>query len=387
MKDSYPKYKKEGIKTESIYQKFNPEDRNIIDKFLQYCSISAGQRKISDIKLMIVQFRDILEKSLDYIHLEDLIVYLSVLNKSDKTNYSRNSFKVYIKKFLKWKYKDWSLRFNDLVDIKTHRKPFNQNKINDSTLVTPEELNMLLRACKNLKEKALLSSLYESGARPEEIYKMKWLHLRFLEKGITKIQLNSNKTETSRPMWLKNSTIHLKRWKEEYEYYDRKESDYIFPKAKHRNEPMTRTTLHLWLKRLCKRAGLNREIFPYLLRHTRLTEIYNLIKDPKVYEKIAGHGQRMMEIYVHLSSKMVEDSVLTKVLKVEEPSPEVKHSLELKIEKLEKELVTYKEDMKVIKNHFPMISDLWNQKIPIELLKMEVTRREQSNQAHKSFTF
>ena len=84
MKDRYPRYRSEGIRDQHIYSSLSDSEKQIVDDFLNFCSITAGERRLKDIQTNILQFRDILEKPFDAISLLDLREFLAVLNKSDR---------------------------------------------------------------------------------------------------------------------------------------------------------------------------------------------------------------------------------------------------------------------------------------------------------------
>ena len=87
MKSSYPSYRCHGL--ERVFKNLSESERSLITEFISYCAIGAGTRKQEDIKRSITQFRDIVEKHLDEINLQDLRGFLAVLNGS-RTN-SRTS--------------------------------------------------------------------------------------------------------------------------------------------------------------------------------------------------------------------------------------------------------------------------------------------------------
>lgn len=333
MKQIYPEYRKEGITAEHIYSKLINSEQKIINDFITLCAGSAGENKLKDIKATIVQFRDIIEKKFDDLTIDDLRKYLAVLNNSDKTAYTTNGIKVHIKRFLKWKFKDWNIRFDELKDIKLSSNPFNKKKINEDSLLTKEEVEKMIRACLSLRDKALLMVLIESGARPIEIRELKWLDVKFKE-PLTEIILYSKKNRESRKAFLKEATIHLKRWREEYSYPNRVEKDYVFPSPFNRNKPLTRGAVTFWFKSVAKRAGIQRNVFPYLARHTLATTLYKKI--PGVLSaKAMGHNQDMSQVYAHLSSDDLKEALLSQIYHIEEIPAEKKQELEQRIKRLE----------------------------------------------------
>jgi len=330
----YPSYYSTG--TEFIFNKLPAQDKKDIKDFCDYCRISAGEKKVRVTRATVLQFLDIVEKPISKIELKDLRGYLAVLNSANLSHYTKNDVKKYVKKLLRWKFKDWSERFDDFKDVKgvALRKAFNHTKVNENTLVTKEELEKLLRTAQTLKWKAILTFLYETGCRPQELRNLKWKHLRYNDDGAD-VTLFSNKTEESRTIPIKDCVVHLRRWEQEYQFELKTSNDYIFPNAQ--RGILSDNALPKQLKVLCREAGI-RFIHPYLLRHTRLTSLYNKIPE-QIVKKYAGHSpdSKMPSIYSHISNKDVRDVMLEKIYNIKELSPEKKHELELELQKVKAE--------------------------------------------------
>lgn len=323
MKKEYPAYKKGEL--ERIFSNLHPKEKATINDFISYCGIGAGERKLKDIKRSIIQFRDIIQKSFDKLELEDIRGYLSVLNKSDREKYTKNGIKVYLKRFLKWKFKDWSKRFDDLKDIKLHQA-FNEKKINEGTLLTREQIEKIMNKEKNLSKKTFFITLYESGLRPNELASSKWKDINFNVDGeLSELHIYATKTSKARTIFVRDATFWLKKLKE----YS--QSEFIFPSAMNRNEPISRSTSWYWVQEMGKAIGL--KIYPYLLRHTRATELYKSVPT-KIAQKFMGHGKDMSDLYSHLSSSDLKESLLKSVYMFDKLTPEKKHGLEKEVEML-----------------------------------------------------
>lgn len=326
MKKIYPNYK--GKKVEDIREKLKIRDSKTLDDFLDYCRITAGEKKVKNIERIMLQIYDILDCSLSF-NLERLRKFLSLLNQSDKLISTQNDIKKVLKRFLKWKYRDWNDRFSEFRDliIKDDR---NHEKINASTLLTEDEIEKLIRQAESFRYKAMIILAYETAGRPEEILKLKWNDID-LEKG--SVKLHSSKTGRVRVNPIKESVIHLKRYKQEYPYPLVKADDYVFPSPKDRKSPISSQNVHDYLKKLSV-VSIKRPIFLYLIRHTRLTSLHQKLS-PKAYEKFADHSiDTAIRHYSHLSSDDVREEMLEKIYHIEEISEGDKY----KITELEEEI-------------------------------------------------
>lgn len=345
MKSEYPSYQITG--TAFIEKKLKPKDKKILNDFIEYCSISAGERKVRTIKATMLQIRDIIEKSFFNWNIEDIRKFLAVLNKRDFSEWTKNDIKKFLKKFIKWYYKDLEM----IEDIKqvSMNKAFNHEKINESTLVKPEEIKALLKSTDSLKWRAIITLLSESACRPQELRSLKWKDIKFTDDGAD-ITLFSEKKREARTIPIKDCVIHLKRWKQEYITEVRPEH-YVFP-YKNPNKEMCADILNRQFKRFCIKAGI-REINPYMFRHTKLTFMYNKLPE-QIVKKFAGHSKssKMMEIYSHISNKDVKDTILKEIYNIKELTEEQKNKYDKEIENLKtKQKAFFGSVIRMLANH------------------------------------
>lgn len=312
------------------------EEKQSLDKFYTYCLSTCGERRLKKIKWVITSSKNIIKKDLTKLNVDDVVRFLSYLNQSKMANYTKNDFKMIFKRFLKFHYKDLEMISGNDVKLGfkkvSSKKCMNKERINKETLVTPQELEKLIRTAKSLKWKAIISFLYESGFRPCELLVLRWKDLKF-EEGICRVNLvSSPKTEEGRCIPVKDCVLHLKRWKEEYQFPNRSDNDLVFPSQHDSKKPMGNGVLSEMFKRLSKEAKI-RHIFPYLMRHTRICELQKRLPE-KIASKFAGHSVETSELYNHILDEDVEETMLREIYATKEISAEKKHHLELEIEKL-----------------------------------------------------
>lgn len=335
MKDKFPDYRHIGVA--SIENSLSQSDKNILDKHLKFCSMTAGEKKVKDIKRAMLQIRDVIEKDYDKWARDEAIGFTALLNNSHLTASTKKEYMCRFKQFAREQYKDLNMLLG--IKLKRERSIINQTKINDENLIKPDELERLLRAAESLRDKAMLTALFETGARPEELMKLKWKDIKFNHNHAV-VSLFSGKTDSARDVPIKESVIHLNRWKQEYCFPNRKDSDFIFPSKEKgkliRDRHMQSGSLGHLIKRIAKRANIERPIYPYLFRHSRLNTLYKQIPEP-VARKFGGHSPRsnMAAVYSHINNKDVVDVMLEKVFHIEELTDEQKHDIKYAVEALE----------------------------------------------------
>jgi integrase len=335
---------------ESTYKHFPQTEIQILEDFISYCAIGAGERKQKDIRRIIIQFRDIVEKDLAKITLRDLRGFLALLNQSGRKEYTKNGIKAHVRRFLKWRFKDWSQRFEEFRDIKL-KKAFNEEKINEGTLLKPAQIETIVKKETDLIRKAFFVTLYESGARPQELRLLKWKNVHLdSDRGLSELHLFANKTSRARTVLVKDATLYLK------QLFENRSSEYVFPSPENDNQPLPKTTSFRWIHEMGQSAGL--KIFPYLLRHTRAHELYSKLPS-KVAQKFMGHNSDMSDLYAHISSRDIKDSMLKTVYNFQELPEEKKHKLEIEMESLRREMeILRKKVIALIVDRKPSIKDV-----------------------------
>ncbi len=324
-----------------VKDRLNSKEKKILGDYVIYLNGGACEQKVRIVERQLLMIRDISGVSYDKWDLTKLRKFLAVLNKSELANATKNDIKKHFKRFLKEQYEDWSLRFRNLKDIRCG-KDVNVEKINANTILQPGELEKLIRGVETLKFKALIILLYESGARPKEVLTARWKDLD-LENG--DIQLISTKNKTARNNPIKESIIHLRRFKQEYPYPDVQPNDFIFPSQTDRKEHFSVNYFSVVFRKLSIKV-LGRALFPYILRHTRATELQKVLT-PKIYEKFMDHSIEMASRYSHLNKDDVREQLLEKVYHIEEPTEKEKEGIK-----------TLKKEMRLIRKRMEMFEDM-----------------------------
>jgi len=99
---------------------------------------------------------------------------------------------------------------------------------------------------------------------------------------------------------------------------------------------MTSAGLNKMLRRMAKAAGLDKDVWTYLIRHTRATRLYEELPQ-QIVEKLLGH-KNQAQIYAHISMKKARDEMLNKIYKIEELPQAERQKLEKEMEKMRKQV-------------------------------------------------
>lgn len=336
----YPIYKsnRDSPEVEKAFNKLSEKNKRYLDKFMIECSVlSKAKKRTENRRRAIIRLNDFLEKDFDKITYDDYVKVAGAISNSKLGTYARNGDRDFIKRFLRDIFPDWRGRFKDFKLLKSEQKSEDM-KVTPNDILTDLEIDKLIRTSENMKTKALISVLCESAARPEELLKLRWSDVDFNSKVI---YLYSIKTKKKRAVPINESISHLKRLKSEMDYTD---SDYIFSStfSKRNNKPMTSAALNLILKNLADKAGIEKNVYPYIFRHSRLSVLIRKLS-PKVYEMVSGHSLEMgMKTYSHLSKDIVIKEMQEKVFQAKELTEKEKSKLEIEIQQNKKEFQDFK---------------------------------------------
>jgi len=395
MKKQYPDYKREkvifdesGKKISKLTKKslsfsIDEKEKNILKDFRDYCLTTAREKTVAKDLRLLFQIRDVIEVPLYKIDEKILTQFSSLLNSSGKEEWTKNGIRIIIKKFIRWHYQDWSKRFRNLNKILSNKSiKINNKKIRSDLLLTESDIEKLLRAIDNLRDKALFMVMYECGARPHELRLMRWsqINLKKVPAEITLITNKGNKN-SSRTLPLNQSVVHLERWRNEYCYSDLKQDDYVFPGKKGRQYPLSINALNWIFVTAGKKAKLEKPIFPYLLRHTRLTELRKLGVQESVAASFGGHTTKTGEIYTHLSGEDINSEILNKVYNIKEPSPEQKIKWEQELDEERKARLDLEERFNTFMKAY---DEMWQANLRDEDVQQLLKESEQEADKTKS---
>ena len=176
-------------------------------------------------------------------------------------------------------------------------------------LLTRDEILRLIDYAENPRDRALIALLYDTGARPGEILS---LRLKDVKLNRTHGEIYVSGKTGMRRIPIVFSIPYLERWLNVHPERDNPEAK-LFPKIKsgRGGEDLTEPGLVMLLKRIARRAGINKRMYPYIFRHSRLTELANILREHQL-KAFAGWtaGSRMAEHYVRLAGLDLDSSLL-----------------------------------------------------------------------------
>jgi len=296
------------------------ENKDTILKFKDYClSEGIGAAKIDRYLGDAKKYTLMLKKNLKNAKKEDVRRILADLGQTNLSEETKKCFKVMLKKLYKFirgveekgKYPE-EVNWFTLTIHENHRKL-------PEELLTDEEIFKIVQNCKNLRDKAFISSLAESGCRISEIGTMQIKHVSFEEYGA---RLTVNGKTGMRKILIINSAPYLRDWINQHPKNEDPNSPLWLGTN---NEVLCYTRLADILKTAARKAGIKKRVHPHLLRHSRATSLASLMSDASMKHYFGWtQGSKMASVYIHMSGKETDEVILRAngiEIKKESPKP------------------------------------------------------------------
>lgn len=213
-------------------------------------------------------------------------------------------------------------RYKDFLYHVNKNKPSNRHilKIKEPRkklkVLTKEDVQRLVEASTNVRDKLLIQLLFETGLRIGEALSLFIEDFIFDHKNGHRIRLvnrgeleNGAKLKTGeREIFVSHALMDLV---DDYLYEVVDELDlgtnFVFMKLRGKNvgQPLTYSNVEALFKRLRKKTGI--DVHPHLLRHTHATIFYLQTKNIKQVQERLGHSQiqTTMNLYLHPSDEEI----------------------------------------------------------------------------------
>lgn len=166
--------------------------------------------------------------------------------------------------------------------------------------LTALELEQMRNACETLREKALLEMLYSTGCRVSELINLNKQDIDYTN-GRVKVLGKGNK---ERYCFINaKAQLAIKKY-----IFSRKDNnDALFVSGKQPYDRLGKGAIEKEIKELGKRAGINREVFPHLLRHTFATHMLEHGASLAEVQALLGHeSPQTTMIYAKLNIQKLQ---------------------------------------------------------------------------------
>jgi integrase/recombinase XerD len=160
----------------------------------------------------------------------------------------------------------------------------------------------------NVRNKAMLETLYSSGLRVSELINLKISHVYFDIEFIRVIgKGNKERLVPIGSDALKHIQIYMEHVRNKLPQYP-KYSDMLF--LNKRGTPISRVMVFIVIKNLAEKINLNKNISPHTFRHSFATHLIEGGADLRAVQQMLGHSSiTTTEIYTHLDQQYLKESL------------------------------------------------------------------------------
>ncbi len=183
----------------------------------------------------------------------------------------------------------------------------NGSPVTAEQILSEEEVKAIIEATTTLRDRTMLSVLYEGGFRIGEIGNMRWCDVKFTDWGVT--VNTAEKTGKPRYVRLVASKVFLAQWKENYPLPITDDS-FVFLTTTTK-EPLQYDGVLRQIRVIAKRAGIQKHIKPHIFRHSRVTHLIQQgVSESTVKLMLWGDtGTNMLKTYGHLTNKDIDNEI------------------------------------------------------------------------------
>ncbi|MFA5303139.1 MAG: site-specific integrase [Candidatus Nanoarchaeia archaeon] len=226
------------------------------------------------------------------------------------TENTKRDFKRSLKSFYKWIAEIPWTEMNYPDKVKWINIGLKQCKARlPDDLLSKEDINKMIAHSGNLRDKAMISTLYEGGFRIGELLNIKLRDLSFTEYGVKVIV--SGKTGMRTDLLI-NSTQLLATWIENHPLRDKRDSYlWITMSTNNKGKGMKYGGVAKRFKEIAKLSEIQKDVNPHNFRHSRASELANKLTEAQMCNYFGWRlGSKMPAIYVHLSGRDIDDAIL-----------------------------------------------------------------------------
>ena len=266
------------VQTAQVYDRSNLPRR--VEAFLAAKRIDGCRPKtIKGYRERLKLFMTQCSKPVQQITTDDLREYLAYL--VDERHLMDNSVQAHIntlRSFFSWLVDEDNIRKSPMRKIKSLKI----DKLRSRHPLTAEQLELVRDGCRGYKEKALVEFLVSSGCRVSEVAGLRVDDIDWRDRKC-KVIGKGNKERTV------YFSVRAKLMLQLY-IAERRGGEALFASSRAPYEPLTDRGIEKMISKLGKRIGMDRPLYPHLMRHTFASHALNCGMELTIIQHLLGHS-------------------------------------------------------------------------------------------------
>ena len=260
----------------ALYESFVPK---FYEMYLAILNING--RSIGTIKTYnyhLVNFFLQLDRQLYELTSSDIYRYLLMLqNKGSISNRTLDHIRLIINSFFEWCVNEGYISKNPCRTVKPIKYVTKEREP-----LTDIELEQVRDSCSDVREAAIVETLYSTGCRISELSQIKKSDVDFTDGSVIVLGKGNKFRKTflnARATLMLSKYIHMRS----------DDCEYLFVTARRPYRQIQTTSYERMIKRLGERANLDRPLSPHILRHTFATNLLKRGASIEDVQKLLGH--------------------------------------------------------------------------------------------------
>lgn len=229
----------------------------------------------------LTDFFEHINRPFEQVTTNDIRIYLYETQKrTGISNRTLDGKRLVINTFMDWCWKEGYIPNNPCASIKPikfEEKPREP--------LSNMELEIVRDACENYRDKAMIELFYSTGCRLSEMVNLKISDIDFTSKEVHLF----GKGSKHRTSYLNAKAEYMLKKYFELERSKESISDSVFVIFRKPYNGMQKGSIYARVKAIQKRSGIERSLFPHLLRHTMATDALNRGMNVAEVKEILGH--------------------------------------------------------------------------------------------------
>lgn len=266
------------VQTAQVYDRSNLPRQ--VEAFLAAKRIDGCRPKtIKGYRERLKLFMTQCSKPVQQITTDDLREYLAYL--VDERHLMDNSVQAHIntlRSFFSWLVDEDNIRKSPMRKIKSLKI----DKLRSRHPLTAEQLELVRDGCRGYKEKALVEFLVSSGCRVSEVAGLRVDDIDWRDRKC-KVIGKGNKERTV------YFSVRAKLMLQLY-IAERRGGEALFASSRAPYEPLTDRGIEKMISKLGKRIGMERPLYPHLMRHTFASHALNCGMELTIIQHLLGHS-------------------------------------------------------------------------------------------------
>ncbi len=264
------------------------ESKKSIFEFETFC-FASGLSIVRVEKYMnaLKKLSGMLSMPLGNVEKNEMLQLVSKIERSSWSSWTKHDYKVCLKKFYAWSGKPDLISWIKAKNTNSHKLP--------EELLSPAEIEAMLAAALTVEDRALIFCLWESGCRIGEILSLQVKNCFFDSIGAKIIV--EGKTGMRRVRLIDSASIL--------------DSCINGRSGSARVWDLTYGAASMRLRRIAKRALIQKRIYPHLFRHSRATFLASYLTEAQMCQYLGWvMGSGMFRVYVHMSGGDLDTALI-----------------------------------------------------------------------------